>query len=251
MHRSLVTPGREDLSPYPPVGQIEMEKIVTMAEPELDRAFQERHNLDGIFKRDKHRYAYDGDGEKVTARRLELKRVVLARLEGINVGDKSELWNWYDDPEEEREYPNHDLRSALTKYLTPECKKRINDVIRHVAREAAVHRPTAESRELEGKIAVRLKELRLDPLSAVEIFNEKRLPPHSTGTREHTTFDTKFGLRVFLAQLDGITDQECADLFNVSRHTIRLKKLYFSDQAKEVLRIAHQKSKLPYRRLQV
>jgi len=243
-----MAPGREDLSPWPPVGQFNFKKIETMTEPELDRAFQERHNLDGIFKRDKQRDAYDGISAKISARRLNLKRVVMARLEGINLGDKSGLWDWYGGPREEIENPVASLRRTLTNFLTPECLKRMHEVVTHVAREAAVHRPRAELRKLEERISARLKKLGLDPLSAGEIFNEERLPSHSKATRERTTFDTEFGLRVFLAQLDGITDAECAQLLRVSRHTIRLKALYFSGTAKKVLRIAHEKSKLPYKR---
>src|SRR5262245_28080041 len=129
MPRSLLTPGREDLSPWPPVGQVEFGDIIYWNENELDRAFLERHGRQEVFEPSYFK------SEKRSDRRLELKRVILARLEGYSLFGP-EIENWYMTPERRGPNAPNILHRAIKLATTQKTQARIAQVTNNVAREA-------------------------------------------------------------------------------------------------------------------
>lgn len=198
MHRSLLTPGLEDRSPFPPVGQLQFGKIADMNEEVLNRALRERHGLTNIFKEGTRNPPYT-EGN-LGARRVEIKRAALARLEGYSTHESEELIR----AEGSSAGSGGLLASTLERVLNPECKERIHDVNRSVAREALLHRPSAELAELEEKIKGELSKLGLPELSLPEILNVDNLPPHRGELWERA-------LKGFYLQLTGLSETETAE----------------------------------------
>jgi len=244
MQRSLLTPGREDLSPWPPVGQLAFEKIIGMNELDIDRAFAERHGLQQVFKPKvfqprKDGYQPLGSDENVEIRRLELKRITLARLEGIGLGPSSEMWNWYDSVRKDINDPINALFTRLEAILTNDCKSRIKEVREKVAREAAVLAPSPNLRRLEKEVQAKLREMHQHPLSIGEIFNNERLPSHVGEGLPSTRLNIETGLKLYLFKLYNLSEAECATRLGTTRGTISsLWGIYFTKHAKEVCRVA-------------
>jgi len=243
MSRALMTPGREDLSPVPPVGQLAFEKIIGMSEQDIDRAFLERHGLQQVFKPKvfqprRDGWQYWGSDENVAARRLELKRIILARLEGVGIGASSEIWNWYESVKKDIKNPIGSLKTTLKDILTDESKRRISEVWKKVAREAATLAPSPQLRKLEREIQAKLREMHQQPLSIGEIFNNERLPSHVGGlTGMRLNLET--GLKLYLLKLNGLSNAECAERLGTTAGTISpLWAVYYTKHAKEVCRTA-------------
>lgn len=238
-HRSLHTPGREDFSPWPPVGQLTFEEITAMNEENIDLAFAERHGLQEVFSKEMYPPRKDGhqplgSDEAVTARMLKLKRIVLARLEGIGMGPSSPLWGWYGSPKTDSKDPTRSLRVNLKNILNDECKKRIKDVREHIAREAAVLAPYPKLRELEKEIQQRFLHVLQEPLSIREIFNPERLPSHAGGGLQSTRLNLETGLELYLLKMDGFNEAECAERLGAPVASIHpLWNLYFTERARE------------------
>lgn len=240
-HRSLRTPGNEDFSPWPPVGQLPFEKITGMSEEEIDRAFLERHGLKEVFKSKDDTSPNKQDGQqlrgsdqKAAARELKLKRIALARLEGIGLGPSSPLWGWYGSSKTDSKDPTRSLRVTLKNVLNDECKKRIEDVWKHIAREAAVFAPYPKLRELEQDIQQRFLHVLQEPLSIRQIFNAECLPSHAGGGLQSTRINLETGLELYKLKMDGDDDAECAIKLNIPANSIHtLWNRYFTESARE------------------
>lgn len=230
MHRSLMTPGREDLSPWPPVGQLEFDKITAMDEETLDRAFVERHGLSQVINKESYR--------NKTERRLELKRLILAKLEGYAT-QTNEIDNWYISTRDiEAENPARTLNVTLNRILTEDAKVRFRDVRHHIAREALVLVPSEELQEIEQKIARIFLNRKLKPLKVSEILNINNLPiakPQS----EIKSFDIKSALSFYLLMLQGVSTVDAARRVGIRGESSTLSgilSITFSKEAKEALK---------------
>jgi hypothetical protein len=235
MPRSLMTPGREDLSPWPPVGQLEFERIINMNEGEVERAFRERHGLNGVFKRSQktQSFPYSRDSE----RRLELKKMTLARLEGFPMSRSSVIWEWYDTRSGEESEPEMNLRSTLFRILTDECKQRITQVEESVAREAAINAPSDALKKVEHDIQTALRQHGLPPMSASEIINPEYIPHHRGGSFGGSWFTVEQLLKLFLLQIQGLSESESAQRMGTSVKSLEhLKSERFSEEAKAAIR---------------
>lgn len=236
MHPSLMTPGREDLSPWPPVGQLKFERIINMSEAEVDRSFQERHGLEAVFKKSgkTQRLPYRFDLE----RRLELKKMTLARLEGFSMDASSVIWEWYDTRSGEESEPETNLRTTLFRILTNECKERIAQVEKSVAREAAIHAPADAVKKIERDIGAVLRSKGLPPMSASEILNPEHIPHHKDGSASGRWFTVEQVLKLFLLQLQGLSESDSAVRVGTSLKSLQnLKSESFSPAAKTAIRI--------------
>src|SRR3989344_7749759 len=131
MHPSLLTPGREDLSPWPPIGQVDFEKINTMDETTLDKGLKERHGLETIFKKEPNSSAF-------LVRRSEIKRAVFSRLEGYSM-EESLNSRGSENTEERLDISANNLSVVFADLLTDDCRRRISEVQSTVAREAGPH----------------------------------------------------------------------------------------------------------------
>jgi len=239
-HRSLTTPGREDLSPYPPVGQLSFERIIGMDEAVLDRAFKERHGLNEVFKPGKPDYSrYYAKKEESDARRLELKRVILARLEGIGLGSKSRIWDWHASIKTDDKNPESTLRVILSNHLTDECKLRIEEVWKRLAREAAVLAPYPELKKLEKQVQTKLISLGQSPLSMVDIFRTEELPSHAGKGLQSTRLNLETALKLYLLKLEGLSHADCAQRLGITGNTVNsFLNDYVTKRAREVYRTA-------------
>ena len=241
MHRSLMTPGREDLSPYPPIGQLDFEKIVAMTDEDLDRAFRERHGLQNIFKPGKPDYRsfnYMPEDDE-DARLLELKRIVLTRLEGVGLGPNSKIWDWYDSVKENIDDPASSLGVILKNVLTDECKGRIKDVRENVAREAAVLVPYPRLQQLERQIQSKLRSMGQEPLSISDIFKVERLPSHAGDGLPSTRMNVETGLKLYLFKLEGLSNDACAERLQMDKNSMQTSwMIYFTPRAREIYRLA-------------
>ncbi|OGG79295.1 hypothetical protein A3A39_01860 [Candidatus Kaiserbacteria bacterium RIFCSPLOWO2_01_FULL_54_13] len=238
-NRALRTPGQEDRSPWPPVGQLEFDKITAMDEEALDYAFKERHGLKEVLKPQKANYQQHYSAENVDARRLELKRIALARLEGIGLGPTSQIWDWYDSMKKDAEDPVSSLRVILKNFLTDECKSRISDVREKVAREAAVLAPYSRLQKLEREIQAKLRRMGQQPLSINEIFKAERLPSHAGEGLQSTRLNLETGLKLYLLKLEGLSNAECAQRLKTTKGTAEsFWMIYFTEHAREICRAA-------------
>ncbi len=231
---SLLAPGREDLSLWPPIGQLAFERITTMSEKQLDEAFKERHGLDEIFNvTDGHVKPYQKDSQ--SGRRVEIKRIALARLEGYQLRHGSEIEEWTGPVRPSTVGHTDSLRQLLQNVLNDACRRRIADVHKFVAREAALYAPTQEVREILNKIQPLLSSQGFEAMSPDKILRVTQLPPHVPESKTNI-FDVKTALRVFLLKLQGSNNAECAKAVGVKIESLENLDTYrFSDAAKEVI----------------
>ena len=196
----LGTPGHEDESSlYPPVGQLEFDRITAMTEDKLDQAFEMRHGLTNIFKDFVRRSIYADP--KNDGRRVEFKRLTLARLEGYHSAGP-EIGDWYIVQDALGGDPVAALRQRFTKMLSSETKARIRE-IDGAAREAAVLVPSVEVTQIHASIAAILRNHKLKPLSVVEMFRLEKLPMVRYVT-DKKFFDVKKALTFYLLLLEGV-----------------------------------------------
>lgn len=231
--RSLKTPGRDDLSPWPPIGQMKFEQIVQMKDAQLDRAILERHGLSKIFKSD------TSNSIRTESRRVQIKRVVLARLEGYPTGQESELEKWYDPPNEETLSPLASLSVLFSRELTSECKKRIVDVTRKVAREAQIAQAPIKIRKIHREISNVLSRAGLTPLSVEEIFSTTKIPPHAANSASNK-YDVEFWLKYFLLRIQGNQLRDTAEKLHVDEQVLHiLPSRHLSKTARDTIRLAN------------
>ncbi len=236
MHRSLMTPGREEeLSPWPPVGQLEFERITAMSEEDVDRAFKERHGLEGVFKRSEKTQTlpYRLDSQ----RRLELKKMTLARLEGFPMSKSSVIWEWYDTRSGKSSGLENDLKVTLSRILTDECKERIAQVEKSVAREAAINVPSDTLKKIEHDIQGVLHDHGLPPMSANDIIDLEHIPHHRGGSLGGSWFTVEQLLKLFLLQIQGLSEADSALRMGATVKSLEgLKTERFSAAAKAAIR---------------
>ena len=231
----LGTPRREEeASVFPPVGQLAFDRIKRMDEGELDRALLERHGLRHIFKREEH---YSGQTEHWKNRRAEIKKLTLARLEGMGLGGSSPVSGWYAETHGYVDDLENTMRSTLSQSLTDECKQRINEVLTHVARAAALIMPTSGIQKLEKQIEEKLRSTGYPPLNASAIFNAKRLPTQTGDGLRGRVLDVETGLKLYLLKLSGLSNSECAERLRSDEKIISsFWTIYYSSEAKALVR---------------
>ena len=195
MPRSLMTPGREDLSPWPPVGQLEFEKITAMEESGLDRAFLERHGLGQVIEENHYH------GEKKSGRRVELKRLILARLEGYSPSGP-EIGEWYMEQNAAGGDPINVLSQIINHVSTPETRFRIQEVQKRFAREALRLVPSEKLKSIEFKIQNILRQHGLRPLTIQEILPADKIPRARFVSGE-SFLDIENVLQFYLSMLEG------------------------------------------------
>ena len=237
VRQALGTPGKEyESSLYPPVGQLDFERIVGMDEQTLDRAFKERHGLDEVFARDKSGHHYDGTDIETVTRRLELKRIIFARLEGYSMSPNSILWTWYDEVTPGTYSGHEGLINIFSDYVNEECNKRIRRVQNRLAREAAVHHLTPEIAKLEKAIQLSLTHHGIEPLTVPQILNIAHLPPHAK-VKDSISWDLAYVLKLYFDMCEGSTNEEIAGGRRLARRTLKtMVAQYFSDEAKAAVR---------------
>lgn len=214
------------LSLEPPIGQLEFDKITAMNEDELDHAFKTRHGLDTVFKK-------QSPSEGL---RVEMKRIVLARLEDIPL--RQEIAEWYGESSEAGADTINQLKTKLSKCLTDECKDRIGKVEKTLAREAAVLHPTRELQDIERNIQTAMKGLGLPTLTIKDLFKAGSIPPLH---RAHGFADLEFATRFFLFQIQGFSVEEYAERFgsidNIDARRLSVfKTRCFSEEAKAIIK---------------
>ncbi len=234
----LLAPGRDDLSLWPPIGQMPFDRITAMSEEQLDAEFKLRHGLDEIFNvTDGHVKPYQKDSQ--SGRRVEIKRIVLARLEGYPFDQNSELYDWTGPVKGGSGDHGAVIKSKLVGILTPACKERMASVRKNVARDAAIQAPPEEVRLIMKKINSKLKSLQLEELSVHDIFLPDHLPRHSEITSgEGGELNIYKLLKVFLLITQGHSNAECAARFSANQDSLTVRmSTYFSPKAKEVISI--------------
>ncbi len=237
MPRALMTPGREDLSPWPPVGQLPFEQITALNEEQLDRAFKERHGLSEIFKNQTTKLRQKPYARETQAgRRVEIKRIVLARLEGNSMGEKSKVADWSDRVYSQTLDPERSLQVSLSRILTDECKKRIEEVRDAAAREAMLDVLPLNLQKIERDINAALLAKKLPPLTIREIFNPDNIPAHQSGIGNGIKYGIEEFLRIFLMELQGYSESEIARRIGTTTNTLSsVKSKHFSNEARAAI----------------
>ncbi len=239
MPRALMTPGREDLSPWPPVGQLSFDQITAMDEATLDRAFKERHGLDAIFKSEDTYNNKNTDLE--SARRLEVKRITLARLEGYSLSKEMADWVGAARPGTKDEIRS--VQVSLSRSLTEECKKRIHEVASQVERRAATLVPPPNLLKMERRINAKLYRSGLPQMSLSDIFNPSHIPPTEYEAAHPGVLNMHNALIAFEMRLNGHTVAECAERFGISYNSFSvLFSIYFSEKAKQAMQVVRKSS---------
>jgi hypothetical protein len=202
-----------------------------MDEETLDRAFRERHGLDTVLKEGTY------SSKHLSGRRVEFKRVILARLEGYSALGK-EFADWYMVESKDGGDPVNVLNQRLSHQTTPMTKARIKEVRSRVARETTTLVLTGELRKIEEKIQDVFRRYKLPPLTPGDILNADRLPIHkyiSSGK----FFDVERALKMYLLMLQGTSTEGAAMQagFKGGRSiATKVLSLYYSDAAKNALR---------------
>lgn len=192
MHDSTVIFGKDGkaegvLDPLP--GQMAFEHIMSASEKELDEYIDSQLPKD-VAAFQKLPYP-NNDG-----RRVEIKRLVLARLMGFSLRGKS-IQEAFDFVDTKKSTEGGDLErtldQTLRRLLTDECKARIQEVWRNVAREAGALGLTPENQLIMDKIIEVLNKKGIQyspPLTHLDILNIYNLPRHDVSDVNESTLSS-------------------------------------------------------------
>lgn len=172
-YSSLLVPGREDMSFYPPVGQLSFDVIKEMTPQQIDERLAWHLQNAEPFK-DIPRTWKDHPEQM-----LIIKKLTLARLEGFSFNN-SQLIEFY-DPEVLEESVGNILRANISTYGSDALRKRIGLVNKRLAREAfalSERDPSVQKILQEINTLFRTKNLITEDLHLVDILKWSNLPRH-------------------------------------------------------------------------
>jgi len=231
---ALLVPGYVDRSMYPPPGQLPFERIIGMSERALDGRLNMHLKAKPVFHGQPYRHPRN---ESHAARALELKRIVLAMLEGYSVqGESMEDWyapmrTWAEDVDRKS------LHNILSDHLSRECKDRIEEVRSRVARDAMLFAPDAENRKMLAKINHELDKAGLPEFSMVDIINIDNVPKHKAESMKVRAWDIHDILKIFYLSLRGHSNDEMALAMHTDKNSLAVAKSnYMNGKAKDAIK---------------
>lgn len=247
LERAVLTPGREDIGPYPPVGQLTFDRIKMMEERDIDERFRIAHGLMEVFK-DGSKHIRPND-----ERRVQLKRAILMRLEGYSISKDIALWYEgrpasYMPGRETADDPVNALRSEIEANVSDETQKRIVAVNEDIARAAMTIAPSAEIQKVLASINLILKQYKIAPLEMVEMFNLENLPPHDLRQPRYI-FTMNNLLQMYQHQLNGLTIKEIGTRLSIPESSVRTYLSdYMSRKAKDALQNVRNQKRKPHKK---
>lgn len=225
---SLLVPGRDDLSFFPPVGQLSFDTITAMNEHDIDQRISLHLQGASPFKKGSPTLRWDEN------RRLEIKRIFLAKLEGFSFRD-THFAEWYEGPKKELQDLEKALLITVSVHASDTLKKRIAEVSKKTAREAfLLSERTQEIQRVMSRINATLKNRKIitEDLNAHELINIHNTPRHekidTDLPRESDQWDIVKVLNLYLRRFSSdYVYKEAKEATAISRHTTkRAKDLY-------------------------
>ncbi|MBI5456558.1 hypothetical protein HY969_02360 [Candidatus Kaiserbacteria bacterium] len=174
-HGPFPIPDQEEGFAETPVGKMQFEEIVGMDEPAVDMRLRLHMKGESIFK-DRSFMSHND------TRRLEIKRIFLAALEGYGPANPVFL-NWYGrirksrhaESGDELENVANSLAVLVSQRASDAYKKRVVVVRKEIIPEMQLSHLDGESSRTLNEINAKLQMLRMSPLSARDIFRRTRV----------------------------------------------------------------------------
>jgi hypothetical protein len=232
--KSLLVPGREDASMYPPVGKLDLDRITSMSDEELDVRLGQHLEGASPLKNPHYRDAYP-------ERRRVVKRIFLALLEGHPPsGSAVSEWLVSQSGTGELAVSRLSIRALLEQIGSQSLKKRLRDVRSNILNDVRFLQPSKEVLLSLAEINQEMKRYGLEKFTLESLMRPDTL---SKSAMEHAKYgagwtDVKL-LQLFRLYLDrSISLASLGERFGgLSENNISvIRNRYFTKNAREVSR---------------